>query len=98
MLPLGKLASPIRVELYTSANDDGIYYGVGAAGAHWQLVNVELELCYVEISEDGYEDNREVDFISTQSYRHTSTAMQTPFTGEFNTLLGFRFVYDSHCF
>jgi hypothetical protein len=78
MLLLGRLSSPIRVEMYTAANDDAIYYGSvggGSGNATWQLVNVELELCYVEIDEDGFEDNRDIDYISTQSYRQTSATL-----------------------
>jgi hypothetical protein len=91
MLPLDKLSSPIRVEMYTSANDDAIYYGSAGAGAIWQLVNVELELCYVEIDEDGFDDTHDIDYISTQSYRQTSATLPGSYSGEFTTLLHFRF-------
>ena len=92
MLPLGSLSSPIRVEMYTASNDDAIYYSSGGTGTTvWQLVNVELELCYVEIDEDGFEDKRDIDYISTQSYRQTSATLPATYSGEFTTLLHFRF-------
>jgi hypothetical protein len=90
MLPLGKLGSPIRIELYTSANDDAIYYGSTGTGAIWQLVNVELELCYVEIDEDGFDPHQEIDYISTQSYRQTSATLPAAYGSEWTTLLPFR--------
>ena len=93
MIPLGILSSPLRVEMYTAANDDAIVYGVTgvANGITWQLVNVELELCYVEIDEDGFNTHSDVEYISTQSYRQTSASLPNTYQGEFTTLLPFRF-------
>ena len=54
MLPVGKLATPVVAQFYLSANDDAIYSGNAAAGTVWQLVNVELCLCYVEIQDDNF--------------------------------------------
>ena len=92
MLPLGHLGSPVRVELYLSANDDAIYYGVAGAGAAWQIVNFELVLCFVEIDEEGFDHAEPVTYISTQSYRQTSATLAAASSGEFTTLLPFRFV------
>ena len=92
MLPVGKLNSPIRVEMYLSANDDAIYYGT-AAGAVWQLVNVEFCACYVEIQDDSLDSNLglgEQEYISTITYRQASTYMPAATSGEFTTLLPFR--------
>jgi hypothetical protein len=92
MLPVGKLASPIRVELYLSANDDAIYYGTAAAGAVWQIVNVEFCACYVEIQDDSLDmiSPDETQYISTTTYRQASTYMPSSTAGEFTTLLPFR--------
>ena len=93
MLPVGKLNSPIRVEMYLSANDDAIYYGTAAAGAVWQIVNVEFCACYVEIQDDSLDSNLglgEQEYISTITYRQASTYMPAATSGEFTTLLPFR--------
>ena len=92
MLPVGKLASPLRVELYLSANDDAIYYGTAAAGAVWQLINVEFCACYVEIQDDSLDliSNDETQYISTTTYRQASTYLPAATSGEFTTLLPFR--------
>lgn len=92
MLPLGKLSSPIRAEFYLAQNDDAIYYGTAGAGAVWQLVNVELCACYVEIIDDEYNniDNNENHYISTTTYRQASTSIPYSTAGEFTTLLPFR--------
>jgi hypothetical protein len=94
MLPLGNLSSPIRCEFYLAQNDDAIYSGTAGAGAIWQIVNVEMELCYVEINDPAYEQilpAGEAEYISTTSYRHASTYLPSATSGEFTTLLPFRF-------
>jgi len=90
MLPLGKLSSPIRLEFYTSANDDAIYYGVSGVGAVWQLTNVELCCCYVELLDDDLGNDKGIEYISTSTYRNSSTSIPAATSGEFTTLLPFR--------
>jgi hypothetical protein len=66
MLPISAVGSPVRLEYFLSANDDAIYYGTSAAGTVCQMVNVELELCYVniDIQEDLISRNEPI-YIST---------------------------------
>ena len=93
MLPVGKLNSPIRVELYLSALDDAIYYGTAAAGASWQIINVEFCACYVELQDDNLDIHMEPgqeEYISTTTYRQASTYLPAATSGEFTTLLPFR--------
>jgi hypothetical protein len=72
-LPISALGSPFRVEYFLSANDDAIFYCLGGAGAVWQMMNVELELCYVniDIQEDLIPRNEPI-YISTSTYRQAS--------------------------
>jgi hypothetical protein len=93
MLPLGKLSSPIRLEFYTAARDDAIYYGSAAgaaAGADWQLINVELCCCYIELLDDHFEHDKGIEYISTSTYRNSSTSIPSGTAGEFTVLLPFR--------
>jgi hypothetical protein len=92
MLPISALGSPIRVEYFLSANDDAVFYGLAGAGAVWQMVNVELELCYVniDIQEDLIPRNEPI-YISTSTYRQASQTLTSTQSGEFTTLLPFRF-------
>lgn len=93
MLPVGKLANPIRVEMYLAANDDAIYYGTSGAGATWQIINVEFCACYVELQDDNLDQvlaPGEEEYISTTTYRQASTYMPSATSGEFTTLLPFR--------
>lgn len=89
MLPLGKLSSPLRLEFYTAANDDAVYYGTLGAGCVWQIINVELCCCYVELL-DNFDNDRGTEYISTSTYRNSSTNLPSATSGEFTTLLPFR--------
>ena len=94
MLPLGNLASPIRCEFTWANNDDAIYYGSSGAGATWQIVNAELDLCFVEITDPVFEHLSQPgvpEYISTTSYRQTSSNLPSATSGEYTTLLPFRF-------
>ena len=93
MLPMGILASPLRLEMYLSANDDAIYYGTAGAGAVWQIVNAELVVCYVELQDDLFDHQAgpdEVEYISTTTYRQASSILPTATSGEYTTMLPFR--------
>ena len=94
MIPIGKLNSPIRLEMFLSANDDAIYYGTAAGlAAIWQIVNVEFCACYVELQDDMLDFQTEPgvpNYISTTTYRQASTYLPSATSGEFTTLVPFR--------
>jgi hypothetical protein len=90
-IPLGLLNSPIRIEMTTSENDDAIYYGTAGAGARWQLVNVELVCTFIELNDDIPNDKSQPIYISSKSWRQASAYMPSATSGEFTTLLPFRF-------
>ena len=93
MLPVGRLTSPIRVELYLSSNDNAIYYGTAGSGAIWQIINVEFCACYVELNDDSLDQMAlpgEEEYISTTTYRQSSTYLSSSTNGEFTCLLPFR--------
>lgn len=93
MLPVGKLTAPIRMELYLANNDDAIYYGTAAANCTWQIINAEFEACYVELQDDMLDmqlAQGQEEYISTITYRQSSTYMPAATSGEFTCLLPFR--------
>ena len=90
-LPTGILNSPVRIEMYCAANDDAIYYGTSGAGALWQLVNVELCCTFIELAEEIPYDKSVPQYISSKSWRQASTYIPSSTSGEFTTLLPFRF-------
>lgn len=91
MIPLGQLSAPIRTEWFLSQNDDAIYYGTAAgANTYWQISNVELEACYVEIYDDINIVHDGPQYISTTTYRNASTYLSNNTAGEFSVLVPFR--------
>jgi hypothetical protein len=56
------------------------------------MVNVELELCYVNIDiQEDLKPRNEPIYISTSTYRQASQTLTSTQSGEFTTLLPFRF-------
>jgi hypothetical protein len=93
MLPIGKLSSPIRLEMYLAANDDAVCYQNSGAGLVWQVINVEFCACYVELQDDAWDQQMAQGqplFISTTTYRQASTYLPSATSGEFTTLVPFR--------
>jgi len=93
MLPVGQIVNPIRCEFYLANVNDAIYAGTAAAGAIWQLVNVEFVVCYVELTDGSFDMQMgpdEANYISTTTYRQTSATIPTASAGEFTNMLPFR--------
>jgi hypothetical protein len=93
MLPVGLIQNPIRCEFYLSAVNDAIYAGTTAAGATWQLINVEFVVCYVELTDGSLDMQMEPDeaqYIATTTYRQTSATIPLATAGEFTNMLPFR--------
>ena len=93
MLPIGQLMAPIRCEFILASNDDAIYYGTAGAGATWQLINVELCCCFVEIQDDSLSpqlQQGEQEYISTMTYKQSSTFLPKASSGEVTCLIPFR--------
>ena len=81
MLSVGSLSSPIRADFYLAGLEDGIV--AGAPGMTWQISAVSLQLCYVELMDDvisiGPDETR---YISSTSYRHTTSFLPSNTSGE----------------
>jgi hypothetical protein len=91
MLPVGKLSNPIHIDIYWAANDDAIYYGLAAAGTVWQICNVEFIACYVELTDDISEMMPgAIEYISSHTFKQTSTYLPASTSGEFTTMIPFR--------
>lgn len=93
MLPVGQMFNPIRCEFYLAALNDAIYAGTAAVGANWQLINVEFDVCYVELLDSSLDMTMGPDdaqYISTTTYRQTSATIPLATAGEFTNMLPFR--------
>ena len=94
MFPIGALSgSGIKLEFTTASIADAFYAGAGAVGLNYQIVNFELEICYVEVDTDQniYDTTKPI-YLSGSTYRQASSSIPTAFSGEYNTILGFRYV------
>jgi hypothetical protein len=91
MLPMNKLSSALQLEYYLSANDDAVYYGTAGAGCTWQIVNMELELCYVNIDTGMDLIPRDDLYISSSTYRQASATITSTQSGDINIIVPFRY-------
>ena len=98
MMPVGKLNAPIRCEFYLAGQNEPLVAGtagVGTAGngPNWQIINAEFDVCYVELNDDSLDvplQQGEQEYISTTTYRQTSTSIPANTSGEITVLVPFR--------
>jgi hypothetical protein len=108
MLPIGILADDIRIEVTwaSAANavcylNNGINYGAAPAATTnalaWTVTACELELCVVELSDDGMHLineqtplNEDI-FICSNSWRHYVSTLPAASAGSFSFLVPARF-------
>ncbi len=98
MMPVGKLNAPIRCEFYLAAQQDPLVSGTAGAsaaniGPNWQIINAEFDVCYVELSDDALDaplQQGEQEYISTTTYRQSSTSIVGTTAGEITVLVPFR--------
>jgi hypothetical protein len=92
MLPMGQLHNPIHIEIFWAANDDAVYYSLAGAGCVWQIIGVEFCACYVELTDDISTQIQpgEIQYISSTTYKQTSTYLPAASSGEFTCLVPFR--------
>lgn len=96
MIPMGLLSDDIRVELtWESAILGMVYATSNATKVAWSLTGIELELCIVELSDEGESmvqssNNGDPLYIHTNSWRHYSS-QTTANTGTASCLVPARF-------
>jgi len=96
MLPLN-LADDIRLEFTLESQNIGMVYSNASPNSAWQIINFELELSIVEMSETGMSMIESVTpfsqpvFLHGSSYRHYVSTLASSSTGGFSTLVPARF-------
>jgi hypothetical protein len=96
MLPLGMLSDDIRLEFTFEQVNAALYYAVAAPLAGYTITSFELELCIVELSDEGENMVREMTppenpiYIHGNSWRHYTSAY-TAAAGGYSTLIPARF-------
>jgi hypothetical protein len=101
-LPIGQLSDDIRLEFSFEANNTAVSYqttggSAAAAGGNWSIVNMELDLCIVELSDEGMSMVNSVTpfnepvYLHGNSWRHYTSSLPASSTGTYSTLVPARF-------
>ena len=95
--PIGLLADDIRIEISLEQNNLAAYYSPATTTGFWKVVSAEMELNIIELQSEGNEmvnsmtPFNEPIYISSNSYRHYVSTMQTTQAGAFSFLVPARF-------
>jgi len=96
-LPIGKLADDVRLEWTIEQQNIAVCYTNAVVAAGWTITDFQLELCIVELSDEG--ENMVNSMISPEhpiylhgnSYRHYVSTLPAGSSGNFSTLVPARF-------
>jgi hypothetical protein len=99
LLPIGALSDDIRIELtWEQQNVAVVYNATNAANtAPWQIINAELELTIIELSDEGQSMVESITpfsqqvFIHGNSWRHYISTLAATTTGSTSVLVPARF-------
>ena len=108
MLPIGLLGDDIRIEItFESLIQSMIYGGSGATAAgtiNWQITNMELELCIIELSDVGMSMVNSVTpfnqpiYLHGNSWRRYTSTLPSGTSGTYSTLVPARFASLKHLY
>ena len=97
-LPVGALSDDIRLEFTLEAQALGMVYGsANAAQVAWTVTGVELELTYIELSDEAmsmvneYQNLRDTTFLCGNSWRHYVSTLPANQGGVYSALVPMRF-------
>ena len=98
MLPVCVLNDDIRLEFTFEANNTAVAYAnSNATKTAWSITGVELELCYLELSDsamsiiNGVSPLTDTVFLHTSSWRHYVSSLASGTAGTYSTLVPARF-------
>jgi len=96
MLPLHSLNDDIRLEWTFEASDVAVCWTTASSTA-WSIINFELELCIVELSDEGMSMINSVSplnqtlYLHGNSWRHYVSTLAANSSGNYSTLVPARF-------
>jgi hypothetical protein len=105
-LPIGMMGDDLRIELSLEGVTQSVAYGTttvpgtlttGSNGYSWNIINVELECCIVELSDEGMTMVNNVTpfsepvYLHSSTYRHFVSTLPSGSSGMFSTLVPARF-------
>ena len=95
-LPVGMLADDIRLEITFETQSNGVYAGTGSPA--WQVSDLQLELTFIELSDEGEMMVREEGgnpekpiYLHGTSWRHYASNLPSATAGNYSTLVPARF-------
>ena len=98
MLPVHALNDDIRLEFTFEQNNSAVVYAsTGATKTAWSITGVELELCYLELSDsamsiiNGVSPLNDTVFLHSSSWRHYVSSLASGTAGTYSTLVPSRF-------
>jgi len=95
-LPIGLLVDDIRLEFSLEQNLIGMVWS-GTPTNNWTITNAELELCIIELSDEGEQMVRSITpperpiYIHSSSWRHYVSSLAASTSGMYSTLVPARF-------
>ena len=97
-LPVGQLADDIRLEFVLEGNNTAVVYAAtNATKTPWSIVGVELELNYIELSDEAQSivnsasPLNDTVFLHGNSWKHYTSNIAASTAGTFSTLIPARF-------
>jgi hypothetical protein len=98
MLPIHALNDDIRCEFTFETNNVAVQYdNANATKTAWSVTGVELELCYLELSDsamsiiNGVSPLNDTIFLHSTSWRHYVSSLASATAGTYSTLVPARF-------
>ena len=93
-VPTGLMADDIRIEITFETQNNGVYAAIG--NPQWQVNDIQLELTFIELSDEGESmvrqeaDPNKPIYLHGSSWRHYASNLPT-ISGNFSTLVPARF-------
>jgi hypothetical protein len=97
LVPLSFLSDDIRLEVSLESNLLGMVWTSTTTTVPWTIINMQLELCIVEVSDEAESYIRSVTppekpiYLHSNSWRHYTSTLPASLTGNYSTLVPFRF-------
>ena len=97
MLPVGNLNDDIRLEFTFETQNVGMVYSTATSPVAWTVSGIELELTYIELSDEAQSivssvtNLNDTVFLHGNSWRHYVSSLAASTSGTYSTLVPCRF-------
>jgi hypothetical protein len=96
-IPVGAMSDDLRIEVSLEANLVGMVWTATTTTVPWTIINAELELCYIEVSDEAENYIRSITpydrplYLHSNTWRHYTSTIPANQTGSYSTLVPMRF-------